>query len=297
MSFDKILTSVALLAISLALISPVAVADAGTDAVATSSAIHAAVYDNNYWRTDAEKARDRARRPAEVLAFVGVTPTMTVAENFPGGGWYSHILAPLLKQKGTWLGAETAPEIFLEAVPEERREAAIAKRNNWQATFSDTQLLLAGPKAKAFFYGRASGQPGYQAARSVDVIFDARNIHNLVTADNKKTDLIFAEYFRVLKSKGVLGIIDHRENENSDRTPEASAKLGYVKESVMIAMAEKAGFKLVARSDLLANPNDTKDYADGVWTLPPVLTLKDKDRAKYVAIGESDRMLLKFIKP
>ncbi|MEC5217805.1 putative methyltransferase [Actimicrobium sp. GrIS 1.19] len=295
MSFKKHLTTLALLASSLAAISPVTLA--ATDAATASAAIDAAVYDNNYWRTDAEKARDRARRPAEVLAFIGVTPAMTVAENFPGGGWYSHILGPLLKQKGTYFGAETAPEIFLETLPEERREAAIAKRNNWQATFGESQLQLAGPKARAFFYGRPAGQPGYQAGQSVDVIFDARNIHNLVTADNKKTDLIFAEYFRVLKSKGVLGIIDHRENENSDRAPEASARLGYVKESVMIAMAEKAGFKLVARSDLLANPNDTKDYADGVWTLPPVLTLKDKDRAKYVAIGESDRMLLKFIKP
>jgi predicted methyltransferase len=294
MHFQKRVLSVALFS-ALAGTAPLASAH-NTEATA-SGAIHAAVYENNYWRSDAEKARDRARHPAEVLSFLGVAPDMTVVENFPGGGWYSHILGPLLKDKGAYFAAEAPPDIFLETAPGEKREAAAKKLEAWQSSFPLVQRELAGPRAQAFIYGRKPGQAGYLANASVDVVFDARNIHNLITSDGKRTDFVFAEYFRVLKPGGVLGIEDHRENETSARTPEKAAGLGYVKESVMIAMAEKAGFKLAGKSDILGNPKDTKDYEEGVWTLPPVLALKDKDRAKYQAIGESDRMLLKFVKP
>ncbi|MET3132098.1 putative methyltransferase [Oxalobacteraceae bacterium GrIS 1.11] len=294
MHFPKYLLKLTVLSAALALAAPMAPAFSAD--AATTNAIQAAVSANNHWRSDAEKARDGARRPADVLAFLDIAPGMTVVENFPGGGWYSHILGPLLKDKGTYFGAEVAPEIFVDA-QNERREAQAKALEKWQASFPEAQREMAGPKTQAFFYGRQAGQAGYLADASVDLVFDARNIHNLITSDNKKTDRVFAEYFRVLKAGGVLGIIDHRENEASERAADKSARLGYVKESVMIALAEKAGFKLVARSDILSNPKDSKDYANGVWTLPPVLALKDKDKAKYQAIGESDRMLLKFVKP
>ncbi len=294
MHFSKNVLRVTVLATALAMAAPL-VSARGPDGAATA-AIHTAVYENNYWRTDAEKARDKARHPVEVLSFLGIAPTMTVVENYPGGGWYSHILGPLLKAKGSYIGAEVAPEVFLDAPPE-FREQETKKLEAWLANFAQAQQELAGPKAKAIFYGRQAKQAGYMANASADVVFDVRNIHNLIAGDGKQTGPVFAEYFRVLKAGGVLGIIDHRENEASPRTPAKSAELGYVKESVMIALAEKAGFKLAARSDVLSNPNDTKDYEKGVWTLPPTFMLQDKDRAKYAAIGESDRMLLKFVKP
>jgi predicted methyltransferase len=294
MQFQKQLFAVSILALASVLNTPSAFA-AATDAADTAG-IHAAVSAENHWRSDAEKARDGARRPAEVLAFLGVTSTMTVAENFPGRGWYSHILGPLLKDKGNYLAAEVSPDLYVDAPPADREKEAKALET-WQSAFPAQQRDMLGARAHAFFYGRQTGQAGYQANASVDLIFDARNIHNLITGDQKVSDTVFAEYFRVLKPGGVLGIIDHRQSESNTLPTVKSAQLGYVKESVMIAMAEKAGFKLAARSDLLANPKDSKDYADGVWTLPPTLALKDKDRAKYVAIGESDRMLLKFVKP
>lgn len=265
-----------------------------TQAASQTSAIAHAVA--NPARTDADRARDDARHPAEVLAFLGVAPGMTVVENQPGAGWYTRILGPLLRDEGTFLAAQADPELFLDSVPEANRQRFRDTVATWLRDFTGTNAELAGPQTRAFLYGVAPDHPAYLPSASVDMVLDIRSIHNLIGAGPERTHLILSEFHRVLKPGGVLGVIDHSEDEASPRTPEESGNLGYVKESVMIALMQKAGFKLVSRSDILANPRDHRDHEGGVWALPPTYANGDKDRAKYTAIGESNRMLLKFVK-
>ena len=224
-------------------------------------------------RTPANVARDKYRHPAETLAFFGVKPTDTVVELVPGGGWYTEILAPLVKGRGHYIAVVGAKSL----------DAFRAKLAAQQAAYGTTQVVAIDPKT-----GATGIAPG-----SADVVLTFRNVHNWRMDGN--ADAVFAEAFRVLKPGGTLGVVEHRLPEARD--PAAEATSGYLKESTVVTLATKAGFKLAGKSQVNANPKDTANWPKGVWTLPPTYELGDTDRAKYAAIGESDRMTLKFVKP
>lgn len=232
------------------------------------------------WRSDANKARDTYRHPKETLAFFGVTPSQTVIEITPGGGWYSEILAPLLKGAGSYVAAIAADSSSDYA--KRNNEAYRAKLSGDAERYSEARLLEFTPSAPAF------GAPG-----SADTVLTFRNVHNW--NGNGSTAGMFKGFFDVLKPGGVLGVVEHRAA--ADAPAESLKESGYLPTDFVIKQATDAGFQLVESSEINANPNDTKDHPKGVWTLPPSLSLKDVDRDKYVAIGESDRMTLKFVKP
>jgi len=227
-------------------------------------------------RTATNVARDPYRHPAQTLSFFGVKPSDTVVELIPGGGWYTEILAPYLAKSGTYYAAGTWPKGL-------DRVRAL-------------QTATPAPYAKIKFaaFPANPGEPTVPDA-SADVVLTFRNVHNIRFAGVDKTQAAFAEMFRMLKPGGTLGIVEHRLPEARDVA--AEEKSGYMKTSSVVGFATGAGFKLAAQSEINANPKDTADYAEGVWTLPPNYRLKDVDRAKYEAIGESDRMTLKFVKP
>ncbi len=228
-------------------------------------------------RASANVARDRYRNPAATLAFFEVKPTDTVVEIFPGGGWYSEIIAPyVINGGGTYYAA--APDRGL----------------NGFRKLAESNSALYGKARTATFPVRAAGETGIPAG-SADVVVTFRNVHNWMMGDAPYADLAFKQMYAMLKPGGVLGVEEHRLGEKSDTALEK--KSGYVKTSTVRRLAEAAGFRFVGSSEVNANPRDTKNYPEGVWTLPPTYTLKDKDRARYAAIGESDRMTLKFVKP
>ena len=223
-------------------------------------------------RTPANVARDRYRHPAETLAFFGIKPTQTVLEYSPAGGWYTEILAPLLRDKGRFYAAQSAGKGF---------DNLKLKLDADPATYGKVKLVPWTVPLAAVPNG------------SVDTVLTFRNVHNMVMGGTEAAT--FKAFFDVLKPGGTLGIVDHRLPENRDSALEKSS--GYLKVSTIRRIAEAAGFQYVGASEVNANPRDTADWAKGVWTLPPVLTNKDVDRDKYLAIGESDRMTLKFRKP
>jgi predicted methyltransferase len=227
-------------------------------------------------RTPANLARDRYRHPAETLAFFGVKPSDTVVEIWPGGGWYTEILAPLVKGDGTlWVAAPGPAQ--LKGV-----EALLAR---------DSQTFGAIRTAAFPHAGTAAKVPD----GSADVVLTFRNVHNWRMAGDAQAAEAFRQMFAMLKPGGTLGIEDHRLPEAADPARERSS--GYLKVSTVRRLAEAAGFEFVAASEVNANPRDSADWPQGVWTLPPTLRLGEQDRARYLAIGESDRMTLKFRKP
>jgi predicted methyltransferase len=228
-------------------------------------------------RTPANVARDRYRHPAETLAFFGVKPGDTIVELWPGGGWYTEILAPLSKAGGGTLYAAAPWEKGLNRIRE------------WQGAKPD---LYGAVKLAEF---PATGAGPKVPDGSADVVLTFRNVHNWRFGGTDKTGEAFRQIYAMLKPGGVLGVVDHRLPEDMDSALEE--KSGYMKRSSVVAFAEAAGFKLAGENDVNANPKDTHDYPGGVWTLPPSLAQKDVDREKYLAIGESDRMTLKFVKP
>ena len=233
-------------------------------------------------RTAANVLRDKYRRPAETLAFFGIRPNHTVVEIWPGGGWYTEILAPYLAAGGGRLYA-AAPD--------------------WGRSGID-KLKAANPA----LYGSITvadfptfdAKPAQVPAGSADVVVTFRNVHNWRMGYKRegKPDYsaeAFRQMYAMLKPGGVLGIEDHRLPESADAERERSS--GYIKVSTVRRLAEQAGFRFAGSSEINANRKDSADWPDGVWTLPPSLRLKDQDREKYLAIGESDRMTLKFVKP
>jgi len=234
-------------------------------------------------RTDANALRDPARHPYETLSFFGIRPNMTVVEIWPEGGWYTEILAPYLRDNGLLIAAENNPE---STDPEERRAA---------------QPLAAKFSRNPEIYGKvrmASFNPSgiYAPAGSVDMVLTFRNVHNWIDQFDEPTlKKIFANMYASLKPGGILGLVEHRLPESS--VQDAKASTGYVHESFVIKLAEDAGFKLAAQSEINANPKDNANHKGGVWALPPRYANHDVDRALYTAIGESDRMTLKFVKP
>lgn len=233
-------------------------------------------------RTEANRARDRYRHPIETLTFFGVEPSDTVVEIWPGGGWYTEILAPYLRSGGGKL---------LWAAPD-WGTGGLKK-------LQDANPALYGSIATAEF-------PAFDVNSkrvpngSADVVLTFRNVHNWRMGYRRedKQDYsaeAFRQIYAMLKPGGVLGIADHRLPEGASEERERNS--GYIKVSTVRRLAEAAGFRFAGSSEINANPKDTADWPEGVWTLPPTLTLKDKDRDRYLAIGESDRMTLKFVKP
>lgn len=225
-------------------------------------------------RTPAFETRDRYRHPLEGLEFFGLKPDMSVVEIWPSGGWWTEILAPYLRAHGKYYAAMQPP--FHDA---EFRDKIVAAPQYYDRVI----VTRAGPPDQ--WHIAPSG--------SVDLVLTFRNVHNWLEAGDEKK--MFAAMYRALKPGGVLGLVEHRAASGTTRAD--WVKNGYVSEDFVIGLAREAGFRLVAKSEINANPKDTKDYPKGVWTLPPTLALGQKDRAKYLAIGESDRMTLKFVKP
>jgi predicted methyltransferase len=270
------------------LLAAVAVAAIAAPAVAADAKLSQVVAGD--WRTPANTVRDPHRHPVETLTFWGLGPKQTVIELSPGGGYWTEILAPYAKATG---GRYVATAADLDnpnlSEPAKRGREAFAARFADEAKYGKVELVNFGAQSK-----------GLGAPNSADLVFTSRNVHNFMYQNI--LDKTFAEAFAVLKPGGVLGVEEHR----ADPRPEApGVRDGYVATATVIAAAEKAGFKLAAKSDVNANPKDTKDHPFGVWTLPPNRWTSPNnnppnpsfDRTKYDAIGESDRMTLKFVKP
>jgi predicted methyltransferase len=231
-------------------------------------------------RTEAFQARDRYRHPRETLGFFGVEPDDTVVEIWPGGGWYAEILAPLVRDRGVYYAAANGNGL-----------------NGVRKLMEANPGLYDRIRTAAF---PAEGGVGRVPDGTADVVLTFRNVHNWRMGYQRpdKADYApeaFRQMFAMLKPGGTLGVVDHRLPETASDERERTS--GYIKVSTVRRLAEAAGFRLVASTEINANPNDSADWPNGVWTLPPALALKDKDREKYLAIGESDRMTLKFVKP
>jgi predicted methyltransferase len=244
-----------------------------------AAALHAAIAAPT--RTPANVARDRYRHPFETLSFFGVKPTDTVVEIWPSGGWFTEILAPYLAAHGSYVAASMG-----------------AQGNDGVRRLATAHPDLYGRMGYASF-------PAFDAADqrvpdgSADVVLTFRNVHNWRMGYRRDRQPYAEEAFRqmyaMLKPGGTLGIVDHRLPE--DASDERERTSGYMKVSTIRRLAEQAGFRFVAASEVNANPRDTADWPDGVWTLPPTLRHGDTDRDRYLAIGESDRMTLRFVKP
>jgi predicted methyltransferase len=233
-------------------------------------------------RTPANVLRDRYRNPAATLNFFEVDPSDTVVEIWPGGGWYTEILAPYLTAGGGKLYA---------AAPDWGRGGLTKLQQANPALYGAIEIV-----DFPAFDANAKRVPDGTA----DVVLTFRNVHNWrmgYRRDDKQdySAEAFKQIYAMLKPGGVLGVVDHRLPETASDERERTS--GYIKTSTVRRLAEAAGFRLAASSEINANPKDSADWPEGVWTLPPSLALKDQDREKYLAIGESDRMTLKFVKP
>ena len=229
-------------------------------------------------------ARNQYRHPADTLAFFGLKADMTVVEIWPGGGWYSEILAPVLKDHGQYYAAGFS--LIAERTPDWRK--------NYQRKFEEK--LKQNPEV----YGKTivtdlsiPERTEIAPAGTADLVLTFRNVHNWMKGEYAQD--VFNSMYKALKPGGLLGVVEHRAKPNTSL--EDMITSGYVTEAHVIKLAKTAGFKLEARSEINGNAKDSSQHPKGVWTLPPSLRLGDKDRAKYLAIGESDRMTLKFVKP
>lgn len=232
------------------------------------------------WRSPANRARDQYRHPLETLGFFGLKSDATVVEITPGSGWYTEILAPLLHDHGHYIAAIPAETPSSPAEVATNNSKLRARLSSDTAQFGAVTVLPFNVNTPAF---------GPDA--TADFVLTFRNVHNWVKAGTAPD--YFRAFFAVLKPGGVLGIEDHRA---APGTP-LDINSGYLPVDYVIKLATDAGFRLDASSEVNANPKDTKDYPKGVWTLPPALALGNTDRSKYLAIGESDRFTLRFIKP
>lgn len=270
------------------LLLPLMPADAGAaqpelDAT-TSSALDDAMSGEH--RSAENKARDKYRHPKETLAFFGFRSDMTVVEIWPGGGWYTEILAPALKENGK-----------LYAV-----QYSVNPQYSYQRRYFGAFLTKAGESPDVFRDVIVTAmdfpyQLNIAPSGAADLVVTFRNAHNWVSSGYHKASaqLAFQAMFDVLKPGGVLGIVDHRWPDAENEDPHAED--GYISEQRLIAFAEEAGFEFAGRSDVNRNAKDTHDHPEGVWTLPPSFALDEQDREKYLAIGESDRLTIKFVKP
>jgi predicted methyltransferase len=232
-------------------------------------------------RSAENSARDRYRHPEETLLFFGIRPEMRVLEIWPEPGWYTEIIAPLVHEHGKYYAAVIAADPHSQYVTE--------RLANYQQKLASSPQLYGAVAVVTFPQdGGDVVPPG-----TLDMVVTFRNIHNWMAGGY--AEQAFATAYKALKPGGVLGVVEHRGNSDVPQDPKA--KSGYVNEDYAIRLIEGQGFRLVGESQVNANPKDTKDYEQGVWTLPPTYRLGDQDREKYAQIGESDRFTLKFIKP
>lgn len=231
----------------------------------------------------ADKARDPHRHPAETLAFFQVEPGMTVVEVWPGGGgWYTAILAPWLRDHGTLYAAQFPSDSevgFYQRALQRYQEKLDAR----PALYDQVIVTHLGPPEHTEI----------APAGSADRVLTFRNVHNWAKAGT--AEVVFESFFRALKPGGVLGVVEHRAP--AGRPLEKQIESGYMTEAYVIELAEAAGFELEANASINANPADDTEHPAGVWTLPPTLRLGEENRADYLKIGESDRMTLRFRKP
>jgi predicted methyltransferase len=252
---------------------------AGSSRQSTAEALTAILAGDQ--RSPAERARDVYRHPKETLLFFGIRPEMAVLEVWPEPGWYTAVIAPLLRDKGKYYAGVIAADPTNKHITQrlEDYRARLAARPDLYDRVSVVSFAADGGDAVP--------------PESVDMVLTFRNIHNWMARDQAAQ--AFASMYRALRPGGVLGVTEHRGNPAVPQDPHA--KSGYVNEDYAIRLIEAQGFRLVAKSEINANPKDTKDYAQGVWTLPPTYRLGEKDHDKYAAIGESDRFTLRFVKP
>jgi predicted methyltransferase len=232
-------------------------------------------------RSAENRARDAYRHPLDTLLFFGIKPSMTVVEVWPGAdGWYTEVLAPLLAERG---------KLLVALLPPRPDDAYVT-----QSLRSFHDKLEARPDVYGKVEVTALGPGNFEVAPagSADLVVTFRNLHNWMSL--RFAPEAIAAMYRALKPGGILGIVEHRGRADKPQDPLAAT--GYVNEQYAIDLITSAGFELVARSEINANPRDTKDYEQGVWALPPNYRLGNRDRAKYQAIGESDRFTLKFVK-
>ena len=249
---------------------------AHTDHAHNSKALEQAVSGEH--RSAKNKARDQYRHPVETLSFFGFTPEMTVVEITPGGGWYTEILAPALKGTGKLYGAhypDTGEDNYFS-----NSRKKLEKKLASNAIFSEMALTDFVPRKQSELAPKGSA----------DLVLTFRNLHNWKP---EGVEQVFKDAFTALKPGGVLGVVEHRLPAGVD----AEAAKGYVSEATTIKQAKAAGFRFAGASEINANSKDMAQHPKGVWSLPPVLALGEQDKAKYIAIGESDRMTLKFVKP
>lgn len=238
-------------------------------------------------RTESFTARDQYRHPGETLSFFGIEPTMTAVEIWPGAdGWYTEILAPYLRDHGKYYAAHFAADSSSEFFVESRNKylEKLAQRpdqykNVTVTTFAPPRNLDIAPDGSA------------------DRVLTFRNVHNWYWrgGGDERVIAAFKTMYIALKPGGILGVVEHRLPPSRALTDQESS--GYMREDYVIRMAESAGFKFLEKSEINANPKDKADYPDGVWTLPPTLRLGLTEKERYLAIGESDRMTLKFVRP
>lgn len=230
-------------------------------------------------RKPEQVARDKFRHPIEELTFFGVNPKMTLVELWPGGGYWTEILGPYLAKNGHYYVSVNAPGDAEEDAAVAKFQARIAAEKD---RLGPLQITLLGP-----------GHFDIAPPGSADLVLTFRNLHNWM--EGGFTDEVLAAVFKALKPGGIFGIEEHRGRNDVPQDPKAEN--GYVREDYTLALLKKAGFQYVGKSEINANPRDTKDYAKGVWTLPPTYAEGEKDKAKYAAIGEADNYVLKFRKP
>lgn len=232
-------------------------------------------------RGEKNAVRDKYRHPYETLQFFGIKDDMTVVEVWPGGGWYTEILAPYLKEKGKLI------PVTYDRNSETQKQWMGRVNKAFDDNFVDKPETYGDLKPVGL---PVPGGGEIASAGSVDMILDFRNAHNWIRWGAED---MLKSWFAALKSGGVVGIVDHRKADDQEYNPQD----GYIHEKQLIELMEKHGFKFLGRSDLNANPKDDMSHPRGVWTLPPSLANGEKDRDKYLGIGESNRLTMKFVKP
>lgn len=233
-------------------------------------------------REQNNRARDMHRHPKQTLMFFGIRPDMTVIEILPGRGWYTEVLAALLRDRGKLVVAsfgENHPNDYLRGV-----------HNGFMRKLDADEGIYGKVERRVM---RIDEVIDLGPSESADMVVTFRNTHNWIRFGGIRK--VYLAIYDVLKPGGILGVVQHRGFEHWDAAE--SAELGYVPQPYLIEFLEELGFTFVASSEINANPKDTKDHPEGVWTLPPTYRLGDTDREKYTAIGESDRMTLRFVKP
>ncbi len=234
-------------------------------------------------RISANRARDPYRNPKDTLLFFGLRANSTVVEISPAAGWYTEIIAPVLKEKGRYIAA--VPKLDA-STPEAMKLRDTAFRDK----LASNRTLYGNAQVTAF----DAAAPSFAPAGSADIVVTFRNVHNWAKAGN--ADAMFKGFFSALKKGGVLGVVEHRAKPGTPFKQQIDS--GYMTEDYVIEAAQRAGFRFDAAIEINSNRLDTKDHPGGVWNLPPTLRgVSDADRTKYLEIGESDRMTLRFVKP